>query len=310
MTVAAAPTVTSPALGAGEVGVAYDTSPVVVGGTGPYTWSVTGGSLPDGLSIDPTTGEITGTPTTSRYLHLHPGGHRCPGQQATQSESVTVATAPSVNSTALGAGEVGVAYDQVPLASGGTGPYTWSVTGGSLPDGLSIDPATGEISGTPTTSGHLHLHPGAHRHHGRRGHPGRVGDRGHGSGHHLDRTRRRRGRCRLRRHALGAGRHRAYPWSVTGGSLPDGLSIDPTTGEISGIPTTGGPPPSLWWPPTTWAASPPRTSRSPWSTDLTVDLTGPRCRRGRRGLRRDVPPPRAVPDRTSGRSPTGRCPTG
>jgi len=47
------------------------------------------------------------------------------------------------------------AYDGVPYATtlqatGGTAPYTWAVTSGALPDGLSLDEHTGEIAGTPS----------------------------------------------------------------------------------------------------------------------------------------------------------------
>ena len=45
-----------------ETGAPYNGAPVVAGGTGPYTWSVVGGSLPDGLRLDPLTGAIYGTP--------------------------------------------------------------------------------------------------------------------------------------------------------------------------------------------------------------------------------------------------------
>jgi hypothetical protein len=48
---------------------------------------------------------------------------------------------------------VGAAYDQTVQASGGTMPYTWSIALGSLPNGLSLDPSTGEITGTPNSTG-------------------------------------------------------------------------------------------------------------------------------------------------------------
>jgi hypothetical protein len=49
--------------------------------------------------------------------------------------------------------EVGVSYSQQLTVSGGTPPYTYAVTSGSLPAGLSLDLNAGIISGTPTESG-------------------------------------------------------------------------------------------------------------------------------------------------------------
>jgi Putative Ig domain len=59
---------------------------------------------------------------------------------------------PAVSGGALPAGQVGVPYDQFLAASGGAEPYSWTVTSGSLPPG--ITPASsGELSGTPTANG-------------------------------------------------------------------------------------------------------------------------------------------------------------
>jgi len=69
------------------------------------------------------------------------------GAYETQSLSVMITT------TSLPDGTVGVSRSQTLNATGGTPPYTWSITEGSLPPGLSLDPATGMISGTPSTAG-------------------------------------------------------------------------------------------------------------------------------------------------------------
>lgn len=53
----------------------------------------------------------------------------------------------------LSGSPAGTAYNQMLTADSGTPAYTWSVSSGSLPPGLSLDPATGMISGTPTQPG-------------------------------------------------------------------------------------------------------------------------------------------------------------
>jgi virginiamycin B lyase len=59
----------------------------------------------------------------------------------------------TVDTLFLPGGVIGTAYSASLTANGGTAPYTWSVSAGSLPTGLTLDPATGAISGTPSGPG-------------------------------------------------------------------------------------------------------------------------------------------------------------
>jgi hypothetical protein len=109
--------------------------------------------LPDGLTVNPTTGAITGTPTTAGtfpYTVMITDNAGC--GTASQSCSITVNPPPTANCAAINSAVQGVAITPVTLVgSGGCGgPYTFSATG--LPAGVTMSPS-GTISGTPTVSG-------------------------------------------------------------------------------------------------------------------------------------------------------------
>ena len=104
----------------------------------------------------PATGDLQGTPQTAGTFNFTVQATDRSGATATQSFSLVI-NPPTLTITVaspLPAGTVGVAYSQkLPVvASGGTPPYTWSVIAGSVP-GLSFDPASLTLSGTPTTAG-------------------------------------------------------------------------------------------------------------------------------------------------------------
>lgn len=149
-----APTITTTSLADGTVGTAYSQT-LAATGTAPITWSITGsGTLPGGLSLDSDTGEITGTPTTAETASFSVTASNGVSPDDTKALSITVTTtgaAVTLSTLSLPNGTVGTAYSQT-LAATGTAPITWSITGGTLPAGLSLDPNTGAITGTPTTA--------------------------------------------------------------------------------------------------------------------------------------------------------------
>jgi hypothetical protein len=153
---AATITITPASLSNGTVGTAYSATLVATGGTAPYTWSLTSGTLPAGLSLNTSTGAITGTPTLA--INATPLTFKvvdASNPVLTQTASLTLTIVPAalvVTTTSLPNGQVGAAYSATLAATGGTTPYTWSLTRGTLPAGLALNAATGAITGTPTTA--------------------------------------------------------------------------------------------------------------------------------------------------------------
>ena len=135
------------------VGTAYSYSIPASGGTPPYVWSMSSGTLPVGLTLS-SRGVISGTPTTAATTSFTVAikDSSATPLTATANFSLTVQTGLSVTSLSPPAGTVGVAYSTTLAATGGVTPYAWSVASGNLPAGLSLSSA-GVISGTPTTSG-------------------------------------------------------------------------------------------------------------------------------------------------------------
>ncbi|MEO8694566.1 MAG: Ig domain-containing protein, partial [Acidimicrobiales bacterium] len=136
-------------LPAGTVGRPYSQALSSTGGTGAKTWS--GSGLPTGLSIN-AAGVISGTPTVAgTFGSISVTVTDTVGATTVKGFSVTIYTAPTISApAALPNGSSGLAYSSTATATGGSGVYTWSATG--LPPGLTMA-ATGQISGTPTTSG-------------------------------------------------------------------------------------------------------------------------------------------------------------
>ncbi len=133
----------------------YSASLAATGGVTPYTWSITSGSLPPGLTLNSSTGAITGTPSGAGVSNFTVKVTDAQSDTATQSLSITISPAVplSISTTTLPAGTAGTPYSAPITAVGGVYPYAWSVIAGKIPDGLTLNSSTGVLSGTPQNVG-------------------------------------------------------------------------------------------------------------------------------------------------------------
>jgi hypothetical protein len=233
-------------------GIAYSQIITATGGTQPYSWAVTGGALPDGLSLDPGSGVLGGTPTGSgsyTFTVTATDSSSPTAQTATASYTLTVYSSGAlvITSTSLNpsSATVGAAYSATLDASGGTAPYTWSVSSGSLPPGLSLDPSGGVISGTPTSGGTFPFtitvtdsttptaQTASQAYTLTVSVPVPLG---------ITTTSLPAATVNTTYSATVAatGGTVPYTWSVSAGSLPSGLTLDPGSGTISGTPASAG----------------------------------------------------------------------
>ncbi|MFD3677819.1 putative Ig domain-containing protein [Streptomyces sp. NPDC058613] len=123
------------------------------GGTAPYTWSATG--LPAGLSIAPATGTVSGTTTTAGTSNVSVTATDKAGRTASTTFTWTVTTGQGGSPTLANPGNQTSSIGRpvtLPLrAAGGSAPYSFKAS--NLPAGLTVNAATGIVTGTPTTWG-------------------------------------------------------------------------------------------------------------------------------------------------------------
>ncbi|OYW97249.1 MAG: hypothetical protein B7Z15_23420, partial [Rhizobiales bacterium 32-66-8] len=145
-------TVNPSSIAAATVGTAYSQTFTASGGTTPYTWAVSTGTLPAGLSLNTSTGVLSGIPTSSAATSFTIRAADKNGCLGTRALTLTpVCNTITITPATLPDATVGSAYSQTFSATGGTASYTWAVTAGTLPTGLNLSSA-GVLSGTPTTS--------------------------------------------------------------------------------------------------------------------------------------------------------------
>src|SRR5215471_2726181 len=146
---------TDSGLGPGLVGAPYSQALTAGGEPGPYSWTIAPlkGSLPPGLSLSPA-GIITGTPLLAGTFTFSAQVTDSSSHAAQKAFSIIISPAPlAVGTTALNAGVKDSPFSQQLVAAGGTPPYLWSLASGLFPAGLSLDPSTGVLSGTPVVTG-------------------------------------------------------------------------------------------------------------------------------------------------------------
>jgi hypothetical protein len=154
ITVYAAPVIGTVILSDGYLtGGVYSQTLATTGGLAPFTWSITSGSLPAGLTLNANTGVISGTPTTAGSSSFTVQSTDAKSAAATKVLTITVYLPVSISTMSLPDDFIGAAYNPSLAVSGGKAPYAWSIATGTLPAGLTLDGSAGTISGTPTVAG-------------------------------------------------------------------------------------------------------------------------------------------------------------
>jgi large repetitive protein len=138
----------------------YSTVISTTGGVTPFTWALVSSNLPPGLALNTSTGQITGVPmaasSTPYSFTVEVTDSTLPTSQVQQKQLAIAIQAPeplSVSPSSLPAGSTAAPYSASLSASGGIPPYSWKLTTGQLPQGLSFNSANGAITGTPILVG-------------------------------------------------------------------------------------------------------------------------------------------------------------
>jgi outer membrane autotransporter protein len=229
------------------VGAGYSQTLSGSGGTAPYTFAITAGSLPAGLSLNTSTGALAGTPTAAGTFNFTVTATDANTFTGSRAYSLVVALPVIVIApTTLPDGTVAAAYSQSVSASGGIAPYTYAITAGALPTGLTLG-GTGGITGTPTAGGTFNFTVTATSNSTGTGAP-HTGSRAYAlviapPTITLPASTLANGTQGVAYSAMlnpASGGTGAYSYAVTAGALPPGIVLNASSGALTGTPTSVG----------------------------------------------------------------------
>ena len=133
---------------------AYGTDVVAAYGRIPYRFALTDGRLPNGLTLDSDSGRISGTPDDlSQNYNFTVRVTDGDGTQSERELAIQVIDPLTITTENIQSAMQWMPFEANLVASGGLSPHIWSVSGGSLPQGVNLDAATGKISGQSFTCG-------------------------------------------------------------------------------------------------------------------------------------------------------------
>ena len=232
--------ITTTSLPWGSSGVSYRSRVMVAGGTAPYDFGDVSGSLPPGLSLDASSGLISGTPSGSGSYTFAIGVADSATGYSEKQYTLDLVSPLLITTATIPTGLQAAAYSATITASGGKLPHSFSISSGILPNGISLD-SSGALSGTLREAGSFTITVRV------TDATGRTYDKQYAlpvtpaPALALDTT------------ALPAGYTGSYyttTLSVSGGvapltfrvegTLPDGLTLDQSSGKISGSTTSAG----------------------------------------------------------------------
>ncbi|MEN5284546.1 putative Ig domain-containing protein [Stenotrophomonas lactitubi] len=230
------------------VAVAYSQTFSASGGTAPYGFAITAGALPAGMSLNTSTGALTGTPTAAGTFNFTVTA--TDANSFTGSNAYTLVVAPPViviAPAALTGGTVGAAYSETFIASGGIASYSYAITAGALPAGVTLNGSNGVISGTPTAGGTFNFTVTATSSSTGTGVP-HTGSRAYSTTFLpatvlLPATTLANGTQNAAYSATlnpASGGTSPYSYAVTAGALPAGITLNTATGALTGTPTASG----------------------------------------------------------------------